>query len=206
MTLSAPTPAAIRVLVVDSEPAMGGAYREALVPASRFAPEFAHDAREAAAAMLREAGRGSRFDTVFLDLHMPPTADNLSAAREIRRIDPDVDIVVCAASADRDPGALLADVSSADRLFFVQKPFHPHEIRQLAQALAGKRLAQAHVHRLAYFDSLTGLANRENFRSAVAADLRRAPGESTARPCCSSTSTTSSASTTRSATQSATSC
>ena len=48
MTLSAPTPAAIRVLVVDSEPAMGGAYREALVPASRFAPEFAHDAREAA--------------------------------------------------------------------------------------------------------------------------------------------------------------
>jgi diguanylate cyclase (GGDEF)-like protein len=127
--------------------------------------------------MLREAGRGSRFDTVFLDLHMPPTADDLSAAREIRRIDPDVDIVVCAAPSEHDPGALLADVSPADRLFFVQKPFHPHEIRQLAQALAGKRLAQAHVHRLAYFDSLTGLANRENFRSAVAADLRRAPGE-----------------------------
>jgi diguanylate cyclase len=156
---------------------MQGAYRDALAPPSRFAAEFAHDAREAAAAMLREAGRGSRFDTVFLDLHMPPTPDDLSAAREIRRIDPDVDIVVCAASGDRDPGALLADVSPPDRLFFVQKPFHPHEIRQLAQALAGKRLAQAHVHRLAYFDSLTGLANRENFRSAVAADLRRAPGE-----------------------------
>jgi len=166
---------AIRVLVVDADPEMRTAYRDALEPPARFAPEFARDAREAAAAVLREAGRGSRFDTVFLDLHMPPTADNLSAAREIRRIDPDVDIVVCAAAADGDPVALFDPVSPADHLFFVQKPFHPHEIRQLAQALAAKRASQAHVHRLAYFDSLTGLANRENFRSAVAADLRRAP-------------------------------
>jgi diguanylate cyclase (GGDEF)-like protein len=178
MSTPAPSavPVAVRVLVVDAGPAAVAAYREALAPASRFSAEFARDSREAAAAVLREAGRGSRFDTVFLDLQLPPSADDLSAAREIRRIDPDVDIVVCAASAGRDPDALLAEVSPADRLFFLQKPFHPHEIRQLAQALAAKRVAQARVHRLAYFDSLTGLANRENFRSAVAADLRRAPG------------------------------
>ena len=174
VTLTAAAP--IRVLVVDAEPSTMAAYQAALVPPSRFAPEFACNAREAAAAVLREAGRGSRFDTVFIDLHLPPTADNLSTACEIRRIDPDVDIVVCAAAGDHDFSALLAPVSPADRLFFVQKPFHPHEIRQLAQALAAKRIAQAHVHRLAYFDSLTGLANRENFRSAVAADLRSAPG------------------------------
>jgi len=180
MTLHPPAPAAIRVLIVDAEPAMRLAYRDALEPATRFVPEFAGDAREAAAAVLREAARGSRFDTVFLDVRMPPTADNLAAAHEIRRIDPEVDIVVCAAGADADadPGAMFDAVSPPDRLFFVQKPFHPHEIRRLAQALAAKRLAQAHVHRLAYFDSLTGLANRENFRSAVAADLRRAPGSS----------------------------
>jgi diguanylate cyclase (GGDEF)-like protein len=174
---SSAAPAAVRILVVDAEPATLSAYRDALAPASRFSAEFVRDSREAAAAVLREAGRGSRFDTVFLDLHLSPTADDLSAARQIRRIDPDVDIVVCAASPGRDPEALLAGVSPADRLFFLQKPFHPHEIRQLAQALAAKRLAQARVHRLAFFDSLTGLANRENFRSAVAADLRRAPGE-----------------------------
>ncbi len=171
-------PSPIRVLIVDSEPGIRDIWRAALDPPSRFAAEFATDAREAAAAMLREAGRGSRFDTVFLDLNIPPSADNLATAREIRRLDPDVDIVVCAASSEDDPGALLDQVSTADRLFFVHKPFHPHEIRQLAQALAAKRLAQAHVHRLAYFDALTGLANRENFRSTVAADLRRTPDSS----------------------------
>ena len=74
---------------------------------------------------------------------------------------------------------MIDTVSPADRLFFLQKPFHPHEMRQLARALAAKRSAQAHVHRLAYFDPLTGLANRANFRAAVGDDLRREPGRRT---------------------------
>jgi diguanylate cyclase (GGDEF)-like protein len=166
----------IRVLVVEAATPMRAAYEDALDPPTRFAPEFARDAREAAAAVQREAGRGSHFDTVFLDLPMRSGEDGLAAARELRRIDPEVDIVVCSAHADLDPADVLGQALPADRLFFLQKPFHPHEVRQLAQALATKRAAQAQVHRLAYYDSLTGLANRENFRSTVAEDLRRVTG------------------------------
>ena len=60
MTPQAAAPA-IRILVVDAGPEMRSLYRDALDPPSRFAPEFARDAREATAAVLREAGRGLRF-------------------------------------------------------------------------------------------------------------------------------------------------
>ena len=95
---------------------------------------------------------------------MPPGPDGAWAAAAIRAIDPNIDIVIATAYSDVDPEELSTRIPPAEKLFYLQKPFHAHEVRQLAVALGRKARAEAHMRRLAYFDSLTGLANRELVR------------------------------------------
>ncbi|MBK6672433.1 MAG: EAL domain-containing protein [Proteobacteria bacterium] len=156
-------------------PGLGKPVAPAASPEPRFEPQFAANAREAVDLVAANLARGVRFSTIFLDMRMPPGENGLWAAEHIRHLDPEVDIVICSAYSDVEPATVIERVPPADRLFFLQKPFHPHEVRQLARALGAKRSAQAHVHNLAYFDPLTGLANRANFREAVGKDLRREP-------------------------------
>jgi predicted signal transduction protein with EAL and GGDEF domain len=171
----------IHVLVVDEASGSWDGWQDAFASTQRrFAAEYVRDRVEAVEAMRRAARDGRHFDTIFLDLPSASGAQALRTARELVKLDPEADVVLCTDCARLDPEALIADGAAPDRTFLLQKPFHPREIRQLARALAAKRAAQTHVRRLAYFDSLTGLANRENFRSSVAADLRRAPGAASA--------------------------
>jgi diguanylate cyclase (GGDEF)-like protein len=199
-------PAPIHVLIVDDELPVREAYRDTLAPkpatgtagelaslrsqlfgarapatapapASRFEVQFAAGAREAIELVTSNLALGLRFSTVFLDMRMPPGENGLWAAEHIRKLDAEVDIVICSAYSDVEPAEVVERVPPAERLFFLQKPFHPHEVRQLARALGAKRTAQAHVHQLAYFDPLTGLANRANFRESVGHNLRREPGD-----------------------------
>jgi len=55
---------------------------------------------------------------------------------------PLAEIVVCTAYSDVDPAESAAACRPADRLFYLQKPFHPHEVRQLAYALGEKRASE----------------------------------------------------------------
>jgi len=124
------------------------------------------DGAEAAVQMVRKAlERREPFEVVFLDMRMPPGPDGAWAAGKIRAMDPKLDVVIVTAYSDVDPRELSARIPPADKLFYLQKPFHPHEIRQLAVALGRKSRAEASMHQLAYYDSLTGLPNRELFKS-----------------------------------------
>ena len=65
------------------------------------------------------------FAVVFLDMRMPPGPDGLWAAQRIREIDQQVEIVICTAYSDVDPLEIGRRVPPADKLFYLQKPFHP---------------------------------------------------------------------------------
>ena len=130
---------------------------------------------EAVAAAVRE---GNPFAIVFLDIRMPPGINGVEAAKQIRAIDPNVNIVLVTGSMSPEPENLGQDIPPADRIFFFKKPFHALECRQLAAALCGKWHADlalrranevleqrvmdrtAELHRLAYFDPVTKLPNR----------------------------------------------
>jgi PleD family two-component response regulator len=138
-----------------------------------FEPDFC-DGAEAAVAAVRTALTAKQpYAVVFLDMRMPPGPDGVWAAAQIRELDPAIEIAVCTAYSDVDPADIGGRVPPEDKLSYLQKPFHPHEVRQMAIALASKWRAERNITRLAYFDSLTGLPNREQvhsrLRSALAA-------------------------------------
>ena len=85
-----------------------------------------------------------------------------------------MDIVIATAYSDVDPREMTKRVHRRPSLFYVQKPFHPHEVRQLALALGRKWEAEVRVRQLAYYDSLTGLPNRVLFLDRLSHALESA--------------------------------
>lgn len=146
--------------------------------ARSFDVTFASEAEGAVRAVASAKDEGRPFAVVFLDMRMPPGPDGAWAAGRIRELDRHVDVVIVTAYSDVDPEVLAREVPPAGGLFYLQKPFHPHEIRQLADALGRRRQAEDRIRRLAYYDEVTGLPNRTYFkeRLAQATDLARRHG------------------------------
>ena len=134
---------------------------------------------EAAVEAVRTAvSQHTPFAIVFIDVRMPPGIDGIEAAKQIRALDPNINIVVVTASTGAELDNLDSEIPPADKIFFFKKPFHAIECRQLAAALCGKwhsdmalRLANEELeqrveertealHKLAYYDQVTRLPNQ----------------------------------------------
>jgi len=93
--------------------------------------------------MVRQARQQGRpFCIAFIDVRLPPGPHGVWAAEEIRRLDPDIQIVIVTAYSDFDVDEIMRAVPPSDKLLFILKPFHPLEIRQFATALSSKWMAE----------------------------------------------------------------
>ena len=144
---------------------------------STFDPVFCGGAEAAVEAVRASLAAAQPFALVFLDVRMPPGPDGVWAAVRIRELDPAIEIVVCTAYSDTDPGEIGTFVQPEDKLSYLQKPFHPHEVRQMAISLASKWRAERRIVKLTYFDALTGLPNREQSSSRLASAIQSARQE-----------------------------
>ncbi len=139
-----------------------------------FAPVFCEGAEAAVAAVRDSIAADEPFAVAFLDMRMPPGPDGVWAAQRIRELDPAIEIVMCTAYSDVDPSEIGGIVPPEEKLSYLQKPFHPHEIRQMTISLASKWRAEHRIVKLAYFDALTGLPNREQSRSRLSSAIAAA--------------------------------
>jgi diguanylate cyclase (GGDEF)-like protein len=140
-----------------------------ITPASSttFDPVFCGQADAAVVAVEQALAQNQPFAVVFMDVRMPPGKDGVWAAARIRELDPAVEIVICTAYSDVDPSEIGDIVPPEEKLSYLQKPFHSHEVRQMTIALGSKWRAERRIVRLAYFDTLTGLPNREQSNSRL---------------------------------------
>src|ERR1700733_1908842 len=139
-----------------------------------FTPMFCEGAEAAVAAVREALAADDPFAVAFLDMRMPPGPDGVWAAARIRELDPAIEIVICTAYSDVDPRDIGGMVPPEEKLSYLQKPFHPHEIRQMTISLASKWRSEHRIVKLAYFDALTGLPNREQSRSRLSSALAAA--------------------------------
>ena len=139
-----------------------------------FTPVFCEGAEAAVAAVREALAADDPFAVAFLDMRMPPGPDGVWAASRIRELDPAIEIVICTAYSDVDPRDIGAMVPPEEKLSYLQKPFHPHEIRQMTISLASKWRSEHRIVKLAYFDALTGLPNREQSRNRLSSALTAA--------------------------------
>ncbi len=129
-----------------------------------FDATYCDNAVGAVAAVRSANAANEPFAIVFLDSNMSPGRDGLWAAQRIREIDQQVEIVICAADSDVNPLRFSRSVAPAEKLFYLQKPLHPHEVRQMAVALGERQVSfNRRMTELADFDSLTGLPSRTKF-------------------------------------------
>ena len=157
-----------------SRAAQDGSARGILPSDTRFAPVFCEGAEAAVAAVRDSLGSDHPFAVVFLDMRMPPGPDGVWAAARIRELDPAIEIVLCTAYSDVDPRDIGGMVPPEEKLSYLQKPFHPHEVRQMTISLASKWRSEHRIVKLAYFDALTGLPNREQLRNRLNSALAAA--------------------------------
>ncbi|MDH5621189.1 MAG: EAL domain-containing protein [Gammaproteobacteria bacterium] len=146
--------------------------------AVKFEVHTRNQGEAAVAAVAAAVEAGQPYSIVFVDIRMPPGMDGIEAAKKIRMLDPNVNIVVVTGSVSPAPESLGKQIPPADKVFFFQKPFHALECRQLAAALCGKWHADRALRRanedlerrveerttalqkLAYFDVVTRLPNQ----------------------------------------------
>ena len=97
---------------------------------------------EAVEAVCNAESEGDSFAIAFLDVRMPPGPDGIWAAENIRIICPDAQIVIVTGYSDIDPAEIERRVPPPDRLLYIQKPFHPFEMRQFASTMAARWKAE----------------------------------------------------------------
>ena len=200
-----PTPT-LRVLIVDDEPAMRDTYRQILLgsrnhavnaaksklraklfaaapapPVQAAEPTFeltnCGEALSAVEAVRLSLKEGRPYTCVFLDMRMPPGHDGAWAAEHIRALDNEIEIIVCSAFSDIEPAALALRAGPADKIFYLQKPFHPHEVLQAARSLGQKWHAWRRLRKVAFIDSLTGIPNQVWFKEKLEEEVERACAE-----------------------------
>jgi CheY-like chemotaxis protein len=120
----------MRILIVEDSPLVQNMYGLAF---SRREHELttANDGREALA-LLEDPGR--TFDVVLLDLRMPGM-NGVEFLREVRRDPRLAQLPIVVTTMEPEDSELLREARRLGVAAVVKKPWHPHQLRDLVEAI-----------------------------------------------------------------------
>ncbi|MEJ2234385.1 MAG: response regulator, partial [Syntrophobacterales bacterium] len=131
----------VRILAVDDDQNVLDLYEEFLsspTPTYQFELTLCHESKTAVEAVQTAIDDEKPFAVAFLDIRMDSGPDGLWAAKQIRTLDPNIEIVMVTAHNDVGPEEIVSRVPPAGKLLYIRKPFTPEEIKQFAVALGAK--------------------------------------------------------------------
>lgn len=82
--------------------------------------------------------QGEKIDIALVDVRMPPGIDGTVVTRELKAIDPSIEVLIISGFADED----IIDELSNDidgKLYFVEKPFMAKELQDLVKKILKER-------------------------------------------------------------------
>jgi DNA-binding NtrC family response regulator len=159
----------IKVLAVDDEENIIRAYQSCFEQYEdegniEFDLTVVNNAEAAIKEIVSSKKDNNPFKVAFIDIRMPKH-DGVWTAREIRKLNSKLQIVIVTAFSDILPSEISKQVPPRSRLLYTQKPFHMHEIQHLAIALSEKwdleeRMRTSNMRLEADLESTTFEANQ----------------------------------------------
>jgi diguanylate cyclase (GGDEF)-like protein len=118
--------------------AIFSAEQRARLPALRYEIDSAYQGEEALQLVKAAQEAGRPYALAFVDVRMPPGWDGIQTIRELRKVDPNLQVAICSAYSDYSWQSILDVLGSSDWLLILKKPFDVVEVQQLACALTEK--------------------------------------------------------------------
>ena len=155
----------LKILLVEDNPGDARLVIELLRDGPGLAPDVRHVTTIAAAG---ESLADESYDVVLLDLSLPD-GNGITTVRRIRTFAPHVPVVVLSGLGDEE--SAIAAVSEGAQDYLLKSELD--DVR-LVRSLRYAVRRHERLHRIAYFDSLTDLPNRDLFRDRATQALGRA--------------------------------
>lgn len=157
-----PATEALRILVVDDNAAIHDDFRKILEcdepqtselentkallfgtgPAGpaphNFKIDSAFQGEEGLRKVETAAADGRPYALAFIDIRMPPGWDGVETIIRIRKVRPDLQIVICTAYSDHSWSEILRQIGPCSGLLVLKKPFDNIEVLQMAHTLTEK--------------------------------------------------------------------
>jgi diguanylate cyclase (GGDEF)-like protein len=114
-------------------------------PAPELLTDYVNQGEAAVAAVSRAIADGDPYAVLFLDMRMPPGMGGYETAKQVRALDPDINIVIVTGFSDHSPLQVAKVAGPLDKLYYLAKPFEIDEIRSLASSLSSKWTMEANL-------------------------------------------------------------
>jgi len=105
---------------------------------SNFTIDTASQGKEGFEKIAAAFNAGKPYALAFVDIRMPPGMDGVQTIKEIWRVDPNIQIVICTAYSDYSWEQTIHELGQTDNLLILKKPIDSIAVRQLASALTKK--------------------------------------------------------------------
>lgn len=114
--------------------------RQAMWDGPCYELDFAFQGRQGVEKIKSATRQMMPYQLAFVDMRMPPGWDGLKTIKEIWRIDPEIQVVLCTAYSDYSWEEINQTLGRTENLLMLKKPFDSSEVAQMASTLTQKWL------------------------------------------------------------------
>jgi len=136
----------LRILVVDDDPGMLELCREALADRKdsnyKFETTACSQGNEILHAVKESSEKNEHFAAILIDAKLLVMTGSVTTCERIRKLSPDVNLLVVSCPADRVAGEKNPDNIPEDSILYLKKPLQKKELQHIMSVVGAKWLAE----------------------------------------------------------------